>query len=1030
MSTDLARSARALGREMNFFGSKEKDFVIQTKGRVKINFGDKFVELFNGSKFTTDSGPLINEGKPDSSSSDGFYFDNGTLYLKIGDKIYEIFSNAKEIEGFISYSENQNLNSEEQSTAKKNIGINFETKEEAISKGSNGIVYISSENSAYLLKDGTLYPIIENEDSSSENLINESITIDLDEEGLALIINGFGRCIRIGTEDNNTKICHSSGGTINSSKSLTIKIDNKESIIIKGGEVNFNSIINALQGIITDEIYSSDYKLKESGWGLWIDKNTGESYLQVDNILGNYEITPTYLKYQEAVKLAATGGISIGTTYIITDYQNEWEITPESDLMGVDIVSNKSWSVEDNSVDPSKYEEGEVEPKFGVDRNVRPIIIIGKNSYQFEDTISYYYLEDNKDVLEIRYDIRVQNYNSDSWLTDDSYVDMENKGRIYHMRDSWNNEAPCDFKHFVNEDGNYIFTSPDKKDLSSMNTIDSIVCANNQILDVKIRISEKMSPLITIGKQINNNTFGGFFENVIIGDPESIIEHNTFDGDIKNCSFIGTFNNNSIKCLMDSTYFDSEVINNGFSRDIINCHFYDKVENNIWDIKLEDCTFNIVTDNQFTGSMTNCKFLGDEVRENDFAGDFSDCTWEQNVFSNTIRIDTITNCTFKSEVSSNQITSPKWDNNHFTGTLLCNVFQANVIDLLTEGYLNNNQFIGRIEHVHFYKDLTNPDYGVNNNIINGAFLNCNIYVDFSHNTVTGPLQNSTFNVGTTSRKNCLFNYNDIKASSNNELITYGDFRRNTIKADVFGPATFNGDFESNTLFYFNMRGFTVNKMKECTGKGENFLGDFKAEFEGCEFGEIQNCTFREAPIKFAKFRWDFIGQNFDSGDIVDLELLYDDKHQVSVFFHNQKTTVYCDICNSAMKGEIKMWYPDSGNIPTGWQICDGTNGTPNLIDKFIKADSKTGPSTDSDSMDYPFEINSGNVPVGDHGHPFSVTVPDSKSALNEISSDISAVQVEPRATVSGTTGGPNSGTDKVLEIKLPRYYSLIFIMRL
>jgi hypothetical protein len=25
------------------------------------------------------------------------------------------------------------------------------------------------------------------------------------------------------------------------------------------------------------------------------------------------------------------------------------------------------------------------------------------------------------------------------------------------------------------------------------------------------------------------------------------------------------------------------------------------------------------------------------------------------------------------------------------------------------------------------------------------------------------------------------------------------------------------------------------------------------------------------------------------------------------------------------------------NIPDGWHICDGTNGTPNLIGKFIKA---------------------------------------------------------------------------------------------
>lgn len=40
--------------------------------------------------------------------------------------------------------------------------------------------------------------------------------------------------------------------------------------------------------------------------------------------------------------------------------------------------------------------------------------------------------------------------------------------------------------------------------------------------------------------------------------------------------------------------------------------------------------------------------------------------------------------------------------------------------------------------------------------------------------------------------------------------------------------------------------------------------------------------------------------------------------------------------NSLPKGSIIM-FNNAENIPDKWQICDGTNGTPNLIDKFIKA---------------------------------------------------------------------------------------------
>lgn len=40
--------------------------------------------------------------------------------------------------------------------------------------------------------------------------------------------------------------------------------------------------------------------------------------------------------------------------------------------------------------------------------------------------------------------------------------------------------------------------------------------------------------------------------------------------------------------------------------------------------------------------------------------------------------------------------------------------------------------------------------------------------------------------------------------------------------------------------------------------------------------------------------------------------------------------------NSLPKGSIIM-FNNTDKIPNKWQICDGTNGTPNLIDKFIKA---------------------------------------------------------------------------------------------
>src|SRR5690606_9453998 len=37
----------------------------------------------------------------------------------------------------------------------------------------------------------------------------------------------------------------------------------------------------------------------------------------------------------------------------------------------------------------------------------------------------------------------------------------------------------------------------------------------------------------------------------------------------------------------------------------------------------------------------------------------------------------------------------------------------------------------------------------------------------------------------------------------------------------------------------------------------------------------------------------------------------------------------------SMKGVIVMWSGSADNIPEGWALCDGTNGTPDLRDLFI-----------------------------------------------------------------------------------------------
>ena len=1106
--TELSRNARALGRNMNFFGDKDCDLVLQTKGKIKINFGDKFTDLFNGGKFNVGNKDIITtiEGKPSSKDEDGFYFDknSGTLYLKIGDNIYEILSNAKSIDGYIVYNDIQNLSKDEKFQAQNNIGISFLTKEDAINSQSEGLVYIASENSVFILKNGSLFPL-NRETSNSSNFFKDQVTIDLgDSESLALLIEGLKNYLRVGTEDNHTDIYQDqNGGVIDSNNQLTIKVNGKEQVIVKSGEVDFTSIVNALKGIITDKIYSSNFVEGSSGWGIWIDKVTGESYLQIDHISAEVEVAPVYLRYQDAVELVNSGKVLFGTIYIIIDYQNEWEITTADEEIGVNIIYSSTWSSEVDSIDPSAYSEPSNEPKFGVDRNVRPIILKGKNSYQFEDVISYYYEEDNKDIIQMKYDIRSQNYDKDKWPTEDQYakLDLENKGRIYYVKDIWNNEAPLDFKKYT-KDGKHVLNSPKNEDLSSLNTNENIVCANNVFWDLNTKNAKELNPIIVTGKKINNNEFRGQFENSTIGSPESEIENNSFSGTFINTDIIGIFNRNDFRGNIVNCKFELNenelksikppekpdegghnqgggteeipgggekpgggeipeekpeipgekpedpkdpeepvtnlirVIGNVWNRDIEDCTFCNNIENNTFNSKFTKCVFHEVISNQLMGSMENCNFKK-KIENNQISGDLKNCDFYDNTYSNIFNSSIIEGCIWKDKFFGNQISADIWKDNEFRGVLKYNIFQADVIKFICDGMVNNNQFIGRINNVQLLKD-SNPDYGINNNIIDGTFIDSVIRVDFSHNTLVGPVELLDVYSGNTGDDNvCLFNFNNITAKSIHNVKINHDFRQNTIKSDYFGELEFNDVFRYNDLQYFNFRIGTLNKMLYCNGEGRTFNGSFNSDFINCDFNLISNCIFRSgSEIKFAVFRSDFSGVNFDTDtNIQNLELLYDSDHQVNIYNHKGKVTISCDICNSPVRGEIKMWSGTVSDIPEGWHICDGTEGTPDLTDRFIIAGTSTG-STDVrplNELKNGILIETSNLPTdtfttdssGNHSHSY-------------IGGSGSGGEKSGGSNSSNTTGESgehthtfrlNTGNQERLKT-IPNYYTLIFIMKL
>ena len=56
--------------------------------------------------------------------------------------------------------------------------------------------------------------------------------------------------------------------------------------------------------------------------------------------------------------------------------------------------------------------------------------------------------------------------------------------------------------------------------------------------------------------------------------------------------------------------------------------------------------------------------------------------------------------------------------------------------------------------------------------------------------------------------------------------------------------------------------------------------------------------------------------------------------------HTKSGRIFCTKCGEfrgtdADVGVISMWSGDLASLPAAWQLCDGTNGTPDLRDRFV-----------------------------------------------------------------------------------------------
>ena len=138
-------------------------------------------------------------------------------------------------------------------------------------------------------------------------------------------------------------------------------------------------------------------------------------------------------------------------------------------------------------------------------------------------------------------------------------------------------------------------------------------------------------------------------------------------------------------------------------------------------------------------------------------------------------------------------------------------------------------------------------------------------------------------------------------------------------------------------------------------------------------------------------------------------------------------------------GMIMLWSGSIASIPSGWYLCDGANGTPNLKDKFIVgagntyAVAATGGSADAITVSHTHTATSTST-VTDPGHLHSIPGNYNGGGGNpggDINSGASGLNTGSNTTgitVATSTTNASTGTSGT-NANLPPYYALAYIMK-
>ena len=493
---------KLFGRTYSTVGNSDSDFIIKTRGQVKVQWGKKFIDIIKDGKLNVDVSFIGSvDSYNDIGSKDGLYYvkEDGSIYLVVNGNKINILG---DVDGtYVSFASKQDTADEQKGQASKNLGIRYSSKDEATEYGvTNGIVFLEDANRWYIVEDGvfTLYP------SELESPYKKQLIISKEDNSIgALVISGQG--------NGNALIFNAGSDTLSIYKDFdNYSIDSSSPIITTVGTTSTAELgldgLSLSRSFFCDSIESTSAS-DSTGFNLYM--LDGKYILSIDQLMVRESSDIVDITYEELVTLMDSTNLSTATRYRITDFQNEWELTTEED-----VIDEDEQAVDENG-DPLWQDEDETIPVIAVHKNTHPLIVSAITTSKLSGTGTF---DDNRE-WKVEYDpyynetLSINRY--DESVNFIETVELTAKGRITRLTDEKGNSCNYDFKHLkfkITEDGvdKWIYTFRNgEEDLSLTDTCkNNVLTVNNYEIKSETVTVRDNGNIVTLQGTLSDNNFG------------------------------------------------------------------------------------------------------------------------------------------------------------------------------------------------------------------------------------------------------------------------------------------------------------------------------------------------------------------------------------------------------------------------------------------------------------------------------------------------------------------------------------------